>query len=131
MRDDYDTTRSKMNLQKNSVRNLVLAALFEHINQWVYAEVIADAIGTLPGYGGRRDPRPCTSDDVMRGMTIHVLENRLVEKNCDYRLIIHTESKKLAFVFREYEEDWRNKYGLQYRDYFRNFSGWKGPVDER
>jgi len=117
MRDDYETTRSKINLQK-SKRNLVLAALFEHINQWVDAGVIADTIGTLPGYGSRRVPRPRTSDDVMQGMTIHFLENRLTEKDYDYRLIIDTESKALAFVFREYEEEWRNDYRLPYRDYF-------------
>ena len=124
VRDDLDATLDKMELQANSGRAHVLAALFQFVGQSVSAKQVAKTVGMLPAYGKRRPRRPCTEKDVMLPMTIRYIENRLMEPNppCHYRLIIDQPNKMLLLVFAEDEEKWRKQLPVPYTDYFANFT---------
>ena len=119
MNIEFERTIKQMGTRNTSMRGVLTALMFERTSQWVYAQELAEIIKRTPTLGARGGV-PCEPHHVMAKLTAGIVERRLEERNCDYRLIIDPEKERLALVPKVEEKAWRAEYNTWYVSDFSN-----------
>lgn len=121
---DYYRMMEIMNTRPDSMRGVVLALMHERKGRWVYAQELAEIIGTTPTLGARGGEK-CQAKHVIAKMTAGFLEARARERNCDFRLVIDPGFERMALVPKREENAWRKEHKAWYVSDFSNNKDWR------